>query len=333
MLWQDTLDFGLFTSWPRPSKLLQQCVPVIWVMLLAMSLGCIRLQVGWCTRVSMLALRAPVPPRWPELLSQFLKMVWCAPFSEDNDRGLTVVKQRLLPHPDVVCWSFDHFELALIASIGLVVWCIGVPVLLFLRIYKLKDRQNPENGRRYGFFIEGYEPGFWYWDIIVKRFDIALMNLVTFTSLADDEKAKLLLFPFISGAMLAIAAWCRPFTNDQAEILDFMEMCLLSFRFVLFSMIAVLLIFNPSAEVTYVIAGTLVLALGCICMYFALHVMVQMLRTSAEEMGEEVEEEEEDSNDHAGDAKTTQHPKDKGKSKPNPIVALIGPCNLQLVDL
>ena len=90
-------------------------------------------------------------------------------------------------------------KLALIASIGLVVWCIGVPLLLFLRIYKLKDRQNPENGRRYGFFIEGYEPGFWYWDIIVKRFDIALMNLVTYTSLADDEKAKLLLFPFISG--------------------------------------------------------------------------------------------------------------------------------------
>ena len=259
-------------------------------------------------------------------------MVWCAPFSEDNNRGLTEVKQRLLPHPDVVCWSFDHFELALIASIGLVVWCIGVPLLLFLRIYKLKDRQNPENGRRYGFFIEGYEPGFWYWDIIVKRFDIALMNLVTYTSLADDEKAKLLLFPFISGAMLAIAAWCRPFTNDQAEILDFMEMCLLSFRFVMFSMIAVLLIFNPSAAVTYAVAGTLVLALGCICMYFALHVMVQMLRTSAEEMGEEVEEDD-DSNDHARDAKTTQNPKDKGKGKPNPIVVLVGPCDLQLVDL
>ncbi|CAE7817681.1 Scube1 [Symbiodinium microadriaticum] len=299
----DTLDFGLFTSRPRPSQLLQQCVPVIWVMLLAM---------------------------WPELLSQFLKMVWCAPFSEDNNRGLTEVKQRLLPHPDVVCWSFDHFELALIASIGLVVWCIGVPLLLFLRIYKLKDRQNPENGRRYGFFIEGYEPGFWYWDIIVKRFDIALMNLVTYTSLADDEKAKLLLFPFISGAMLAIAAWCRPFTNDQAEILDFMEMCLLSFRFVMFSMIAVLLIFNPSAAVTYAVAGTLVLALGCICMYFALHVMVQMLRTSAEEMGEEVEEDD-DSNDHARDAKTTQNPKDKGKGKPNPIVVLVGEVKKTLI--
>ena len=201
-------------------------------------------------------------------------------------------------------------------------------MLLFLRIYKLKDRQNPENFRRYGFFIEGYEPGFWYWDIIVKRFDIAIMNLVTYTSLADDQKAKLLLFPFISGTMLAIAAWCRPFTNDQAEILDFMEMCLLSFRFVLFSMVAVLLIFNPSAEVTYIFAGILVLALACICMYFALHVAVQMLRNSAEEMGEEEEEDEDDELLRATSGlppKTaTKAPPKQPAKKENPIVKLIG---------
>ena len=263
--------------------------------------------------------------RWPELLSQFLKMVWCAPSSEDNSRGLTVVQQRLIPHPDVVCWSFDHFELAVIAIVGLSVWCIGVPVLLFLRIYKLKDRQNPENFRRYGFFIEGYEPGFWYWDIIIKRFDIAIMNLITYTSLADDEKAKLLLFPFVSGTQLAIAAWCRPFTNDQAEILDFMEMCLLSFRFVLFSMVAVLLIFNPSAEVTYVFAGLLVFALGCISVYFALHVLVQILRVQSENLEEEEDAAEGEALDSASRPPANRvSVQKKPPSKPNPIVKLVG---------
>lgn len=110
--------------------------------------------------------------------------------------------------------------------------------------YVLQDRQNPENFRRYGYFIEGklrysgmhsgtqcllgtnssflfggsrvsrrelrplaatcfgpdgpdgpggpwtvhrcppgYEPKFWWWDILVKRVDIGLMNIVTYTSI------------------------------------------------------------------------------------------------------------------------------------------------------
>ena len=58
-------------------------------------------------------------------------------------------------------------------------------------------------------------------------------------------------------------------------------MCLLSFQFVLFSMVAVLLIFNPSAETTWVFAGVLAFLLACVCGYFALHVVAQFLRTSA----------------------------------------------------
>ena len=33
---EESLDFGLFTSFPRPYQLLVQCVPVFWVTLLAM---------------------------------------------------------------------------------------------------------------------------------------------------------------------------------------------------------------------------------------------------------------------------------------------------------
>lgn len=232
--------------------------------------------------------------RWPDLLSNFLKMIWCKPVSEDNAQGFTIVKQRMLPSPDVVCWSADHFFLALLACIGLGIWCAGVPVLLFLRLWRLKDRQSPENFRKYGYFIQGYEPQFWWWDILVKRFDIGLMNIVTYTSIATDEKAKLLLFPIISGFQLGLCAWCQPFTNTQAEILDFLEMCLLSFRFTLFSMIAIMLIFNPSEAATWILASLLALMLACVCGYFAVHVVAQFLRGSAADMMESDEELDED---------------------------------------
>lgn len=208
-------------------------------------------------------------------------MIWCASISGEDEGGRIVVEERLLLNPDVVCWSGDHFASLLIAIIGLVLWCVLVPLTLFWQIYRLKDRQSAENLRKYGYFCEGYEPRYWWWDILVKRLDIGFMNVVTYTSIASDGKAKLLLFPFVSGCMLAIASWYQPFANTQAEILDFLEMCLLSFRFFMFSTIAVLLIFNPAAESMWAIACILAILLATFCTYFGLHILVQFLRSSA----------------------------------------------------
>lgn len=39
--------------------------------------------------------------------------------------------------------------------------------------------------------VGGYEPQYWWWDIIVKRLDVGLMKLTTYTSMAADEKLDL----------------------------------------------------------------------------------------------------------------------------------------------
>eukprot|EP00913_Durusdinium_trenchii_P023249 g21827.t1 len=83
------LDFGLFTPRPGLLELIRLSQPVFWVLLLSM---------------------------WPELLSKFLQMVWCAPISGDDGEGQLLVEMRLLPHPDVVCWSYDHLSMAVIAT-------------------------------------------------------------------------------------------------------------------------------------------------------------------------------------------------------------------------
>ena len=101
----------------------------------------------------------------------------------------------------VECWSSEHAALAGISILGLAIWCVGLPLALFTRILMLRDRQDPNSYRTYGYFIQGLEPRFWYWDLAVKRADIGLMLLVAYTSLADDDKAKLLLFPLISGGL------------------------------------------------------------------------------------------------------------------------------------
>lgn len=259
----EALDFGLFSYRPWPRRLFIECIPVFWVMLLAM---------------------------WPTLLSNFLKLLWCVPILEDNDAGITITKQRLKPDPELVCWSRDHILVAMICFIGLSVWCLGVPILLYLNMWILKDRQSPDNNRKYGFFIQGYEPQFWWWDIIVKRLDVGTMNLVTYTSLAADEKAKLLLFPILSGCQLGIFSWYKPFTEAQGRILDVLEMTLLITRFSLFSVVSIILIFNPSTTVTMVLAGSLVSLMAFTCAFFGLHIVAQFLRGAAEDMASEEKE-------------------------------------------
>ncbi|CAE7779820.1 gefF [Symbiodinium sp. CCMP2592] len=248
------LDLALFSSWPRPMALLKQSVPVIWLTQLAL---------------------------WPELMSQFLQMVRC--ISVREDRQGPVMVQRLHAHPDVVCWQEEHWTLFAIGVSGLVLWCFGIPLALFLRIWALTDRQEPENRRLFGYFIEGLEPR--YWELVVKRLDIGLMLLIASTSVTTDDKAKLLLFALNSGIQLAVTAWLKPYSNSQAEILDFLECLLLGARFVLFTTVAVLLIFFPPAESMWAWSVSLLVMLVSVIVYAVLHIIGQTLRNAAGQLG------------------------------------------------
>ena len=255
------LNFGLFTSRPSPLTLLRQSSPVIWLTLLMRM--------------------------WPQLLRSYLLFIQCMVVPEDNGAS----QHRLVHHPEVVCWSKNHWPLATVAILGLLLWCLGLPLALFLKIWRSPDRLSQENSRKYGFFIEGYEPRFWWWDIVVKRLDIAVMLLIAYTSIAPDDRSKLLLFPLISAIQLGIACCCKPFANDQAQILDFLEVVLMGSRFVLFAAIAVLLVLNPSSRTTLLVSVMLLLLLLVVSMFLLLHAASQKMREYL--AGEHHEDEEE----------------------------------------
>ena len=243
----DDLDLGLFTAKPRLKDLLKQSLPVVWPTLIAI---------------------------WPQLLSQFLSLMWCTSIKEDG-----CVRQRLVPHPDVECFSDEHVPSALIATIGLGVWCVGIPGLLFCNIYRLgRARQELECRRRYGLFIRGLVPWMWWWDLLVKRADIAIMMLVAYTSLVTDETAKIFVFAFISGMLLCLTTWFKPYSNNQGQILDILETTLLTARFVLYFMVALLLMVFPSPTTTTISATFVFVMIFCVVVFAVLHIVAQMFR-------------------------------------------------------
>ncbi|CAE7209264.1 Svep1 [Symbiodinium natans] len=248
----DCLNFGLFHEKPSPCRLVQESIPVIWIGLISI---------------------------WPILLSGFLQLLWCVPMAENQ--GDEVL--RLVPSPDVRCEAESQaYGLpATLATAGLLLWCLGIPLTLMLRVLAITDRQAPHVLQRYGYFMQGYEPKFWYWDLLVKRLDVALMMLFTYTAIVPDSEAKLLLFPVLSGIQVIATAWLKPFINNQAEILDMLEVVLGTVRFILFSSVSALLILQPGTGATYVIAVLVLLMLVVSFSFVSVHIMAQFLRHAA----------------------------------------------------
>ena len=147
-----------------------------------------------------------------------------------------------------------------------------------------------DSSRRYGNVIHGLDPSFWWWDIIVKRFDTLLMLLVNSTSIADDARAKLLLFPILSGMQLALMAWFKPYTKSRSNILNYLEFGLLLVRFVLFSTIALIIIIYPSAAFAWFLGGSLLFIMACTLMLFGIHFLKQFLKEEIDKIEEQPED-------------------------------------------
>ena len=64
-----------------------------------------------------------------------------------------------------------------------------------------------------------------------------------------DERAKLIWYTFISGGMLALHNYCKPYDQRQCGLIDAAESFALCVRFVNFVMLTVLLLFDASLAV------------------------------------------------------------------------------------
>ena len=104
----------------------------------------------------------------------------------------------------------------------------------------------------------------------MKRGDLFLMMAITYTNVIPDERAKLLWYTFVSGAMLALHSHCKPFDQRQCGLIDAAESFALAIRFVNFVMIAALLLFDAPLVVAWGIGGV-VLAANCFFVAYTAH--------------------------------------------------------------
>jgi len=228
---------------------------------------------------------------WAQVTERILYLIECEPYEHyDPDIGQVTMEGRWMAHPDVLCSSEEHGEIMFFALLGLAIWSTGIIVGIFLMIYRLGDeRQKVHNLLRYGYFYQGFEPDFWWWEIVVKRGDVLIMTLVTYTNFVPDQRAKLIWYTLQSGFVLAFHNYYKPMDERRAGLLDLAETLGLLVRFITFGLIAVLLIFNAGQVTAYVVACAIFAANLAYFGFMGLHIVSESMgnRFSKDEKSEE----------------------------------------------
>eukprot|EP00746_Dinoflagellata_sp_MGD_P157579 gnl/MRDRNA2_/MRDRNA2_86250_c2_seq1.p1 gnl/MRDRNA2_/MRDRNA2_86250_c2~~gnl/MRDRNA2_/MRDRNA2_86250_c2_seq1.p1 ORF type:complete len:709 (-),score=134.57 gnl/MRDRNA2_/MRDRNA2_86250_c2_seq1:449-2374(-) len=250
--------FNLFDERPNPWQLFKQCYPVFYVLLYML---------------------------WDSVNRRLLSLVFCVPILHEsadlNEQGLPKLRTNvavLMSYSSYVCHSDEHMPLLLLSFIGFGVWSFGILIFTYVTLWKMGDeRHTEENLKDFGYFTNGFEPSYWWWDIGWKRLDQLFMVMITFTNLVPDVKGKLILYAFISGIALAGHCYCHPYDDRNAGLLDLCEVLALTSRFFLFGLISLLLIFGSEKSVTWSIAIIICLALVSYVIFVSLHIGTQLL--------------------------------------------------------
>eukprot|EP00929_Paragymnodinium_shiwhaense_P118211 TRINITY_DN9006_c1_g1_i1.p1 TRINITY_DN9006_c1_g1~~TRINITY_DN9006_c1_g1_i1.p1 ORF type:complete len:2351 (+),score=420.17 TRINITY_DN9006_c1_g1_i1:492-7055(+) len=218
---------------------------------------------------------------WFGTTKQMLFLVHCVPFYsrdedaiEDDAYGSLKPYTRWMKHSEYRCFEGDHMAVGAAAIVGITIWSVGFIVALAVAIQRAKKSISTAGTLRlYAFFVMGYDVPHCTWDVIVKRLDILCTCMITYTNIAADAKAKLLCYAALAGLMLVLHADQKPFENRKTLLLDRIEFAGLAVRFVSFTAVELILVFNPYMAVSVVVCLLIVVA----CIWFMVNLWINII--------------------------------------------------------
>eukprot|EP00163_Fabomonas_tropica_P028679 TRINITY_DN588_c0_g4_i1.p1 TRINITY_DN588_c0_g4~~TRINITY_DN588_c0_g4_i1.p1 ORF type:complete len:638 (+),score=75.72 TRINITY_DN588_c0_g4_i1:310-2223(+) len=133
--------------------------------------------------------------------------------------------------PDINCTKGTWVHMLAPSIVGTLVYCIGLPLFMLTRIWKCKKlrQQMLDSGEsgsiartqlmyRYGFLVERFRPGAFYWEILTLVYKVLIMFFVKFLSLRPTVVVILILamtLPF-----LALHLWVQPHRHRSDNIFE-----------------------------------------------------------------------------------------------------------------
>eukprot|EP01114_Cavostelium_apophysatum_P016006 TRINITY_DN4487_c0_g2_i2.p1 TRINITY_DN4487_c0_g2~~TRINITY_DN4487_c0_g2_i2.p1 ORF type:complete len:1122 (-),score=253.37 TRINITY_DN4487_c0_g2_i2:85-3450(-) len=141
---------------------------------------------------------------YPGICVKVLEMFDCS-VEVDGVRYLTA-------SPDLPCDSSDYHFWVIFAYVMLFLFCVGVPLLAFILLYKFRGSANPHVQMVVRFFYDGYKPQYYYWEIavVIRKFLLVVIIIV-----ADGAVYQIYAFIFVVQAALLAHAIGKPYTSGR----------------------------------------------------------------------------------------------------------------------
>lgn len=122
------------------------------------------------------------------------------------------------------CWDQRHTAIALGAALPTVIlWSVGIPALALLVLFKRrKELKHSKVRSMVGFLCDGYQPQFYYWEVVVIYRKIALAALCVFMT-NEPVKEQVLTFVLLVTAVTLLHLKYSPFVSillNRAELLS-----------------------------------------------------------------------------------------------------------------
>ncbi|CAE8587830.1 unnamed protein product [Polarella glacialis] len=121
---------------------------------------------------------------------------------------------------DVNCRSDEHMKWLAWSTVGLVVYGLGTPVLLFLALFRVRKRLlRTEVRKRFGFLYNGFELKYYYFESVYMFRKVVILLFFT----APTMYVRMVLMLFTSWTFILIHVHTQPFDNRSYLCLDRLE--------------------------------------------------------------------------------------------------------------
>lgn len=149
----------------------------------------------------------------------------------DCDTGITEEVAVWAQDMRLDSFADDHFTVGILGCIGLIIWSLGVPLSIFLLCYIQRFKLHRFATRRMlGYFILGFQPSYFWWDLLVKRCDLLMIFFVAYSSVLNTRESKLMAFQGISAFMCLLNATFNHYDSLRCQLADRLESKLLLVR-------------------------------------------------------------------------------------------------------
>ena len=146
----------------------------------------------------------------------------------------------------------DHRLVGVVGVVNILVWSIGFVALICVAIFrKSKHLRNFTTLRAFGYFYNGFELEYFWWELLVKRMDVLCCYIVNYTHFVYDMKAELILYMGIAGFFWAVHNRAMPFDARAHGLVHRLEAEGLRTRFVTLFLVQILLVANCPMYVNF----------------------------------------------------------------------------------